>query len=128
MKILIIVASTNENKKLGEVLDGYAKNLGQKTETLNLVDYDLPLYYMEKEVKDGIPIPVFEIIEKMERSDAFIVVAPEYNGSIPPVLSNAIAWISRTNDDFRALFSEKPILLATHSGSGGIDLMPTFNT
>lgn len=126
MKILTIVSSTNENKKLAEVLNDYANNLKQETQTINLVGYDLPLYDMEKEVKDGIPIPVYEIIEQMEKADAFIVVAPEYNGSVPPVLSNAIAWISRTNENFRALFSEKAILLATHSGSGGIDLMQSM--
>ena len=49
------------------------------------------------------------------------VIAPEYNGSIPPVLSNAIAWLS-VRDDFRALFNDA-IAMATVSGSGGMELL-----
>jgi NAD(P)H-dependent FMN reductase len=48
-----------------------------------------------------------------------LICAPEYNASIPPVLSNAIAWLSVHSDDFRALFDSRPIALATYSGSGG---------
>ena len=52
-------------------------------------------------------------------STALFFVAPEYNGSIPPTLSNAIAWLSTQTDDFRALFTLKPTAIATHSGGGG---------
>ena len=48
-----------------------------------------------------------------------LFVAPEYNGSIPPTLSNTIAWLSTQTDDFRSLFTLKPVAIATHSGGGG---------
>jgi NAD(P)H-dependent FMN reductase len=35
------------------------------------------------------------------------------------VVTNAIAWLSVSTDDFRALFNGRPVALATHSGGGG---------
>jgi chromate reductase len=48
-----------------------------------------------------------------------VICAPEYNGSIPPVLTSAIAWLSVQGEDFRSLFNGRPIAIATHSGGGG---------
>ena len=52
-----------------------------------------------------------------------MICAPEYKGSIPPVLSNAIAWLSVQGDDFRTLFNGRPVAIATVSGSGGMELL-----
>jgi len=38
-----------------------------------------------------------------------------HNFSLPPVLLNAIAWVSRVGGDFRKLFTLKSIQLATSS-------------
>ena len=35
------------------------------------------------------------------------------------VLTSAIAWLSVQGSDFRALFNGRPVVIATHSGSGG---------
>jgi NAD(P)H-dependent FMN reductase len=53
----------------------------------------------------------------------WVICAPEYNGSIPPCLSNAIAWLSVQGDDFRGLFNGRPIAIATHSGGGGMEAL-----
>ena len=42
---------------------------------------------------------------------------------MPPVLSNAVAWISRVDKNFKKYFEEKNVLLATHSGGGGTDVL-----
>ena len=52
-----------------------------------------------------------------------MICAPEYNGSIPPVLNNAIAWLSVLDDDFRSLFNGRPIAIGTHSGGGGMEVL-----
>jgi NAD(P)H-dependent FMN reductase len=49
----------------------------------------------------------------------FSLLSPEYNGSIPPILTNAIAWLSTSSDDFRALFNGKLAALGTYSGGHG---------
>ncbi len=62
------------------------------------------------------------LIEDMKNASAYVFISPEYNFSLPPVLVNTVAWISRVGDDFRDVFTLKPIQLATHSGSGGSDV------
>ena len=59
----------------------------------------------------------------MDLADAWVVIAPEYNGSIPPVLTSAIAWLSVQGDDFRNLFNGRPIAMASFSGGGGMELL-----
>lgn len=115
----ILVASLNENMKLAKVLQEQLQQLNQSVQIINLVELELPLYDSLKEEKDGIPAPITLLMDSMDKSVAYIIVAPEYNGSIPPVLSNSVAWISRATPDFRKLFNEKVMLLASHSGSGG---------
>jgi NAD(P)H-dependent FMN reductase len=60
---------------------------------------------------------------RLEASPRWLICTPEYNGSIPPVLSSAIAWLSVQGEDFRRLFNGRPIALATRSGSGGTTVL-----
>lgn len=119
-KITILLASVVKNKELAENIYNVVIELGQKGEIINLVSLDLPLYTSILEDEEGIPQKVLELTDLLLASDAFIVVSPEYNGSMPPVLTNAVAWVSRVSDDFRSVFNQKFIALATHSGGGGI--------
>ena len=41
-----------------------------------------------------VPASVVDLRERIEGADALLVVTPEYNGSIPGVLKNAIDWAS----------------------------------
>jgi len=120
---LIFVASLNENMKLANILKKQLHSLGKESEIINLVDLDLPIYDSFKEEHDGIPKKVNNLIEQMKNADGYIFVSPEYNYSLPPVLVNTVAWISRVGDDFRELFTLKTIQLATHSGGGGSDVI-----
>ena len=120
---LILVASLNENMKLAKLLQKNLSNLNQKSEIVNLVELALPMYDSLKEEQNGIPTTIQELNQKMIDSSGYIVVSPEYNYSIPPVLTNMIAWISRSSDDYREVFTNKYVQLATHSGGGGNDVM-----
>jgi NAD(P)H-dependent FMN reductase len=55
---------------------------------------DVPFY---NEDIDGEPVPAAaaKLRAAAEAADAFLIVTPEYNGSIPAVLKNAIDWLSR---------------------------------
>jgi NAD(P)H-dependent FMN reductase len=39
------------------------------------------------------------------------------------VLTNAIAWLSVQGDDFRSLFNSRPVVIASHSGGGGHNVL-----
>lgn len=118
-KIGILVASSNNNLKLANELKNIADELNFDSEIINLVDYNLPLYSTVEEDKNGIPESVLDLTTKIMDLKAFIVVAPEYNGVMPPVLNNAMAWTSRSTKNWRDAFNDKIVALATHSGGGG---------
>lgn len=58
---------------------------------------ELPLYDGDLE-GDALPA-VAELRERIASADAVLFVTPEYNGSIPGVLKNAVDWASRPRDD-----------------------------
>lgn len=118
-KIGILVASANNNQKLGLRLQELASELSVEAEVINLVDLNLPLYSTVEEENNGIPQTAINLATKILSLNAFIIVAPEYNGVMPPVLNNAMAWTSRATKDWRDAFNEKILGLATHSGGGG---------
>lgn len=122
-KIGILVASSNNNLKLGQKLAELASEQNIETELINLVDLNLPLYNTIEEEKNGIPEIATALAEKILSLKAFIIVAPEYNGVMPAVLNNAMSWTSRATDNWRDAFNEKIVGLATHSGGGGTKVL-----
>jgi NAD(P)H-dependent FMN reductase len=55
---------------------------------------ELPFYNEDIDTVD-VPAPVVALRDAAADADAALVVTPEYNGSIPGVLKNAIDWLSR---------------------------------
>lgn len=116
----ILVASVKKNMDLALDIQEVITDLGAKSELINLVALDLPMYTSILEDEQGIPEEVKDLAKYLQTFNAFIIVSPEYNGSMPPVLNNTIAWVSRVGDDFRAIFNQKFIAIASHSGGGGM--------
>jgi len=125
-KIAILVSSVVKNMELALKLQAEVQAQGAEVKFINLVELDLPMYTSVLEDEKGIPRKVQELTQTLIDCDAYIIVAPEYNGSLPPVLSNAIAWVSRTGDNFRLVFNQKFIALATFSGGGGAKVMESM--
>lgn len=117
-KIMALVASKGKNAELAQRFSELANEMGIETELVNLVELELPLYATGSE-KEGIPNQIIELTKRMADSQSLAFFAPEYNGSFPPVLNNAIAWMSLSDKDWRVAFNGKLTLIATHSGGGG---------
>jgi NAD(P)H-dependent FMN reductase len=43
----------------------------------------------------GFPPGARELRRRLERCDGFVISSPEYNGSMPGALKNAVDWVSR---------------------------------
>ena len=56
---------------------------------------DLPLYDQDLEDDAELSASVRRLREDWDAADAILFATPEYNGSIPGVLKNAIDWASR---------------------------------
>ena len=91
--ILIISSTSRNNLALAKNLQSICSDLNMDNELINLEEFDMPLYTPIEEEKE-IPSEIKSIMKKFIDAPGFIICAPEYNGSIPPVLTNIIAWIS----------------------------------
>lgn len=56
---------------------------------------DLPFYNEDIDTPGAVPATVVALRDAATDADAALVVTPEYNGTIPAVLKNAIDWLSR---------------------------------
>jgi NAD(P)H-dependent FMN reductase len=56
---------------------------------------DLPFYNEDIDNDTDVPAAVTALRAVAAEADATLVVTPEYNGSIPAVIKNAIDWLSR---------------------------------
>lgn len=93
IKVLGIVGSLRENS-YNKALMRAAIEL--QPDSMHIEVYsiaDIPLYN-DDDLAD-VPQVVVSFKQKIESSDALLIVTPEYNYSIPGVLKNAIDWASR---------------------------------
>ena len=124
--LIIISASCGKNLELSQKFQEKSNKLKINSEILDLTTFDIPLFNPRNHTKENIPVEIIEIKEKLFTTEKWIICAPEYNGSIPPILSNLIAWLSVSGDDFRHLFNGQPIAIATFSGGVGLELLTSL--
>ena len=120
--LLVISASNGENLKLAERFASSGRQRGMGAAVLDLTSLELPLFTPRAQAL-GIPPGISSLSQTLAAAPRWVICAPEYNGGIPPVLTNAIAWLSVQGDDFRSLFNSRPVVIATHSGSGGYTVL-----
>ena len=114
-KILIVSATSGSNLRLAKRLE---KSLDIEKEIVNLEDFIMPLYTPKVgKVNDE---KIKDLCSKFSQSNGLIFCAPEYNGSIPPIITNAIAWMSVSTDYWRDAFNNKIGLIASSSGGPAI--------
>ena len=124
---LIIISSSNgKNLELSKKFQEKSNELKITSEILDLTELNIPLYNPRIHSKNEIPREIISLKKKLFETEKWIICAPEYNGSIPPILSNFIAWLSISGDDFRNLFNGQPIAIATFSGGPGIELITSL--
>jgi NAD(P)H-dependent FMN reductase len=98
---------------------------GAEVSLIELADYPAPLYNGDLEAESGLPPCIVELQRILYGSDGMLVVNPEYNGSITPLLKNTLDWCSRQNpaDDVRsggAVYAGRAVaVLGTSPGALG---------
>nr|WP_315192130.1 NAD(P)H-dependent oxidoreductase [uncultured Albidiferax sp.] len=130
MKTLIFAGSTRKqsyNRQLALATARIATDAGAEVTHIELADFDIPLYNADLEA-EGTPADVLRLKEIMFAHPAWIICAPEYNGSYPALLKNTIDWASSPiktdpvwKDGFRS-FTGKVVglLSASPGGLGGL--------
>ena len=99
--IAVVVGSTREgsyNRALGELAAASLEAQGARATRVDLAAFDLPLYSAAIEA-NAFPPDAERLKRLFAAQDGLLFVSPEYNGSLPPLLKNAIDWASRPTGD-----------------------------
>ena len=94
--ILVLVGSLRAgsvNRRLAEAIRDQAPE-GVAIELVDGLDA-LPFYNEEIDNDADIPAAASALRERVGTADRVLAVTPEYNGTMPAVLNNAIDWLSR---------------------------------
>ncbi len=83
------------NARLARLAAREARAAGAEAVVVDLADFDLPLYNGDLEADEGLPAGALELKALFLSCHGFLIASPEYNGSISPLLKNAIDWVSR---------------------------------
>jgi NAD(P)H-dependent FMN reductase len=95
VRVAVLVGSLRAdsvNRKLAEVL----RDQAPAGVTLEIVEGlgELP-FYNEDIDGESVPAPAQALRDAVARADRVLAVTPEYNGTMPAVLNNALDWLSR---------------------------------
>ena len=83
------------NSRLAGLAGRVIEEHGGTVDVAAMVDFDGPSYDQDVQTRDGFPPGAEEFRRRLEANDAFVIASPEYNGSMPGLLKNAIDWASR---------------------------------
>ena len=109
MKVLAVSGSLRADSYNTRLLEAAAAAApgGVEVEVLDpALIADLPLYDQDLE-DEGAPASVDRLREEWAGADAILFATPEYNGSVPGGLKNAIDWASRPK--LEGVLRNKPV-------------------
>lgn len=120
MKLGIIIGSTRQGRTSDRqakwILNQAEKTDGVEAELVDLRDYPMPFFDEPKSPRYNdareIDPTAQKWLKKIESFDAYVIVTPEYNHSIPGVLKNAIDYITWE-------MLHKPVAIVSHGSAGG---------
>jgi len=120
--IPVILGSTRRGRESPKVARFMAERMRLtariETDVLDLLGYNFPMMEERLRFRDDPPPGLQEFSDKIARSDALIIVTPEYNNGYPGVLKNALDYLLPE-------YHRKPIAIVTVSagGFGGLNCL-----
>ena len=122
-KVLAFGASSSK-KSINKKFAIYVANCIPNAEinVIDLNDYEMPIYSIDKEEENGIPELAYRFKEHFKNSDAVVISFAEHNASYTSAFKNIFDWISRIDKN---IWHNKPMfLLSTSDGSrGGLSVL-----
>ncbi|WP_210587051.1 NAD(P)H-dependent oxidoreductase [Streptomyces sp. GESEQ-35] len=108
VRILALVGSLragSHNRQLAEA----AVKLAPEGADVQLFEglADVPFYNEDIDVAGSVPAAAARLRTAAAEADGFLLFTPEYNGTIPAVLKNAIDWLSRPRG--AGAITDKPV-------------------
>jgi chromate reductase, NAD(P)H dehydrogenase (quinone) len=123
LKILVVPGSLrtgSHNAKLAAAAAYEFAQAGVDVTRISLTDFSLPIYDGDLQTKSGVPKNAVNLKRMMAAHHGILLVTPEYNSSIPPLVKNTLDWVSRVQDPHEAraqVFRQRPFAIAAASES-----------
>ena len=126
MTVLVITGSARQGshtRRLGE-------QIVASTPGAVLAPRLTELPFFDQDSESTPPTVVQALRSQVSAADTVVVVTPEYNGTIPGLLGNAIDWLSRPYDGGPAVLRGKPVVAvaASPGGVGGVRALVSLRT
>lgn len=83
------------NEHLRRHISQKLREAGVAVTDLDLGDFEMPLFNQDIEDAAQTPQAAKRLAELFRSHDIVFLATPEYNGGIPPLVANVIAWVSR---------------------------------
>ncbi len=123
LKILVIPGSLRSgslNAKLAAAAAYEFAQAGAEVTRISLADFPLPIFDGDLQTKSGVPKNAVNLKRMMSAHHGVLIVSPEYNSSVPPLVKNAIDWVTRVQDAHETrgqVFRERAFAIAAASES-----------
>lgn len=120
---LLAFAATNSAKSINKQLVTYAtdvlgaENSEVQADVIDINDYEMPIFSMEREAQLGQPEEAQAFLAKIREADAVIISFAEHNGSYTAAYKNLFDWASRIEQ--KVFQGKDMVLLSTSPGPGG---------
>jgi NAD(P)H-dependent FMN reductase len=121
LKILVIPGSLRTgslNVRLAATAAYEFTQAGADVTRISLADFPLPIYDGDLQGKSGVPKNAVNLKRMISAHHGVLIVTPEYNSSVPPLVKNTIDWVSRVQDGQERrgqVFRERPFAIAAAS-------------
>ena len=117
-KVTCFAASSSRNS-INKQLVTYAAGLIEDAdvEVLDINDFELPLFSVDREAELGQPQLAQDFLGKIQNSDALIIAFAEHNGCYSAAYKNLYDWASRI--EAKVYKDKRIVLLATSPGGRG---------
>ena len=101
LKILVIPGSLRTgslNAKLAAVAAYQIAQAGAEVTCISLADFALPIYDGDLQTRSGVPKNAVNLKRMIGAHHGVLIVTPEYNASVPPLVKNTIDWVTRVQE------------------------------
>src|ERR1700758_1411381 len=101
LKILVIPGSLRTgslNARLAAAAVHEFAQAGAEVTRISLADFPLPIYDGDLQSKSGVPRNAINLKRMIGAHHGVLMVTPEYNSSVPPLVKNTIDWVTRVQD------------------------------
>jgi NAD(P)H-dependent FMN reductase len=123
LKILVIPGSLRTgslNARLAAAAAYQLTQAGAEVTRLSLADFPLPIYDGDLQTRSGVPKNAVNLKRMIGAHHGVLIVTPEYNASVPPLVKNTIDWVTRVHDAHETrgqVFHGRPFAIAAASES-----------